>query len=69
MQDGKVVEVWANGSMLKVHSGSTVSVVELLGDEGAIEVGDTLKGNWTALGGETIWRGSECFDAFIQDYG
>ena len=68
MESGRVVGVSRNGAMIKVQSDSTVSTVEMLGDEGELQVGDIVRGNWTSLGGETIYRDSQAFDVFIQDY-
>lgn len=68
MQTGTVIATMRGGSFIKVRSGSIVATVEMLGDEGELQVGDTVRGDWTSLGGETIWRGSESFDVFIQDY-
>lgn len=68
METGTVIATMQGGTFIKVRSGSTVSIVEMIGDEGELQVGDKVRGNWTSLGGETIWRGSESFDVFIQDY-
>jgi len=68
MESGRVVSVSRNGAMIKVQSDSTVSTVEMLGDEGELQVGDIVRGNWTSLGGETIYRDNQAFDVFIQDY-
>jgi hypothetical protein len=54
--------------MIKVRSTTTVATIEMLGDEGELSVGDVVRGNWTSLGGETIYRGGQAFDVFIQDF-
>jgi hypothetical protein len=68
MGTGTVIDTMNGGSFIKVRSGSIVSTVEMIGDEGELQVGDKVRGNWTSLGGETIWPGPESFDVFIQDY-
>jgi len=68
MEVGQVCAVSRNGSIIKVRSGSTVATIEMLGDEGELRLGDQVRGNWTSLGGETIWRDKQSFDVFIQDY-
>jgi hypothetical protein len=68
MESGTVIAVSRNGGMIKVRSTTTVATIEMLGDEGELSVGDVVRGNWTSLGGETIYRGGQAFDVFIQDF-
>lgn len=65
MVRGTVIAVSRNGGMIKVRSSTTVATVEMLGDEGELRVGDVVRGNWTPLGGETIYRDRQAFDVFI----
>ena len=66
MSKGRVVFVSGNGGMLVVQSDEGFALIELLGDEGQIETGDYVYGDWTALGGEPIRRDGESFDAYFQ---
>jgi len=52
--------------MLVVQHEEGFTVVEMLGDEGILEVGDYVSGDWTAVAGEPIRREDEVFDAFFQ---
>lgn len=66
MSRGRVVFVSRNGAMLVVQSDDGFTLVEMMGDEGQIEQGDYVYGDWTAVAGEPIRRGEETFDAFFQ---
>lgn len=66
MSRGQVVFVSRNGAMLVVQSDEGFMLVEMLGDEGQIERGDLVYGDWTAVAGEPIRRAGETFDAFFQ---
>lgn len=65
---GKVSFVSRNGGMIVVSHDRGHTIVELLGNEGDIEVGDAVYGDWLALGGEPIKRAGESdpFDAYYQ---
>lgn len=54
--------------MIVVSHDDGHTIVELIGNEGAIEVGDAVFGDWHALGGEPIKMAGEdeAFDAFYQ---
>lgn len=66
MASGTVIFVSRNQGMIVVQHAQGFSVVELLGGEGEIERGDQLRGDWLALGGETIRKGGEDYDAYFQ---
>jgi hypothetical protein len=68
MESGTVIAVSGDGGLIKVRSATTVTVIEMLGDEGELCVGDLVRGKWTSLGGETIYRNGQAFDVFIQDF-
>lgn len=66
MSRGRIIFVSRNGSMLVVQHEEGFTVVEMLGDEGILEVGDYVFGDWTAVAGEPIRRDGEEFDAYFQ---
>ncbi len=66
MSEGRVVFVSRNGAMLVVQHDEGFAVVEMLGDEGQIVVGDHVHGDWRAVASEPIRRDDEVFDAFFQ---
>ncbi len=66
MSQGRIVFVSRNGAMLVVQHEEGFTVVEMLGDEGMLEVGDRVFGNWTAVASEPIRRDREVFDAYFQ---
>jgi hypothetical protein len=51
---GTVASVSKNKVALAVSNDEGWTVVELLGSEGEIEVGDTVFGDWQAVGGEDL---------------
>ena len=63
---GKVVFVSRNGGMLVVQHGDGFALVELLGSEGELSLGDVVIADWDGLGGEPLFRGGERFDAYFQ---
>jgi hypothetical protein len=52
---GNVVFVSKNGAWIAVQHDGGGAAVNLIGDEGLVEVGDLLKGDWDADGGETVF--------------
>jgi hypothetical protein len=66
MSAGHVVFASHNGAMLVVKHVDGYALVEMLGDEGAIAVGDAVSGDWDALGGEPICCRGSRYDAFFQ---
>ncbi len=63
---GFVIFASRNGAMLVVAHAAGYSLVEMLGNEGAIAVGDAVSGDWHVVGDEPIHcRGSQ-YDAFFQ---
>lgn len=67
MEYGTVIWVSRNGQWLKVSCPPTTYLVELLGSEGLIEVGDRLLGDW--VGSDPIvYRDGEEFSVVIQDH-
>lgn len=66
MAAGKVIYVSPNQGMIVVASDDGFAVVEMLGNEGQIEVGDVLRADWSELGRGDIRRGAEVFDVYFQ---
>lgn len=63
---GDVVFVSRNQGMVVVKSEEGFTLVELLGDEGFVEVGDRALGDWTAEGGERMTVRKRSLDAIFQ---
>ncbi|TGP30190.1 hypothetical protein EN828_28065 [Mesorhizobium sp. M2D.F.Ca.ET.185.01.1.1] len=63
---GQVVFVSRNSGMIVVHHVDGYAVVELIGDEGSLSVGDRVKGDWDALGGEPLFANDHTLDAYFQ---
>lgn len=68
MARGEVAFVSLNGGMVVVSHDDGFTIVELLGNEGEIEVGDIVFGDWHALGGEPIKKSGEdgAYDSYYQ---
>lgn len=66
MAQGRVIFVSRNGGMLVVQHDDGFALVEMIGDEGSIAVGDEVSGDWDALGGEPIRCGDDTYDAYFQ---
>lgn len=66
MSKGRIVFVSRNEAMLVVQHEDGFTVVEMLGDEGVLQVGDEVVGDWTAVASEPIRRDGEVFDAYFQ---
>ena len=64
--NGQVILVSKNGGMVVVHHDDGYAVVELLGDEGTVRVGDMVQGDWNALGGEPLFADGETLDSYFQ---
>jgi hypothetical protein len=64
--EGQVIFVSRNMGMLVVRHDDGFAVVELLGDEGEISVGDQVAGDWSALGDEPLSSHGRTFDAYFQ---
>jgi hypothetical protein len=66
----RVVFVSKNGAWAVVHQEDEGewSIFELLGDEGEIQTGDQIKGNWGSDGGETVFPQGlgRSIDIYIQ---
>lgn len=69
MQDGQVIAASRDGVNIKVRSGSTVSVIQMLGHEGELRIRDIVQGNWTSLGRQTVYRDGRPFTIWIDDWG
>ena len=67
MASGRVIFVSRNYGMLVVEHDQGFSVVELLESKGDIEREDRLKADWSTLGGETLYKGGEPYDAYFQN--
>jgi hypothetical protein len=66
MASGQVIFVSGNGAMVVVRHDDGYALVEMIGDEGALAVGDTCSGDWDASGGEPIRSGGNKYDAYFQ---
>jgi hypothetical protein len=66
MPSGRVIFVSPTGAMLVVKHDDGYALVEMIGDEGAIAIGDTVRADWDALGGEPIWCNGSTYDAYFQ---
>jgi hypothetical protein len=67
MAIGTVVFVSRNGGMIVVQHDQGFTLAELLGGEGEIERGDRLRGDWMSLGGDSLYKGGDEYDAVIQN--
>ena len=63
---GLVIFASRNGAMLVVAHDAGYALVEMLGDEGAISVGDAVSGDWHVVGAEPIHCRGSRYDAFFQ---
>lgn len=66
MARGQAVFVSRNGGMVVVQHEEGFTLVEMLGDEGEVAVGDVLSGDWTATAGETMRGNGTEYDAYFQ---
>jgi hypothetical protein len=66
MSTGQVIFVSGNGAMIVVSHDDGYALVEMIGDEGALAVGDTCSADWDALGGETIRSNGDRYDGYLQ---
>ncbi len=66
MATGQVVFVSRNQGMIVVHHKDGFTLVELLGDEGRVTVGDRVFGDWTAEGSEPLGTASSVLDTYFQ---
>jgi hypothetical protein len=66
---GRVEAISKNKSALAVSSDEGWTVVELIGREGEIAVGDAVFGDWQAVAGEDLIFNGETFSAFFQGTG
>jgi hypothetical protein len=66
MSAGTIFFTSRNGGMIVVRHGDGYTLVEMLGDEGALAVGDAVLGDWDALGGEPIYSRGRRYEAYFQ---
>ena len=67
---GTVVDVSKNKAALAVSNEEGWTVVELIGSEGKITVGDTVFArDWLAIGSEDLILNDEVFSAYFQGTG
>jgi hypothetical protein len=66
MARGQVIFVSKNGAMLVVQHDDGFTLVEMIGDEGALAIGDQVAGDWDAEGGEPIRSAGSKYDAYFQ---
>jgi hypothetical protein len=70
MKPGTVMDVSKNKAALAVSNEDGWTVVELIGDEGEIAVGDTVFArDWLAVGSEDLILDAEVFNAYFQGTG
>ena len=66
MARGQVIFVSRNQGMIVVQHDDGFAVVELLGSEGDLAVGDAVVGDWSALGREEVRAHGESHAAYFQ---
>ena len=66
MSTGTIVFTSRNRGMIVVRHDDGYTLVEMLGDEGALVVGDKVSGDWDALGGELIYSQGRRYEAYFQ---
>ena len=66
MASGRVLFVSGNGGMVVVKHDDGYALIELLGDEGSLAIGDVCSADWDAVGGEQIRAGNDSYDAYFQ---
>lgn len=66
MARGHVIFVSKNQGMIVVQHDGGFALVELLGSEGELAVGDAVVADWNALGREEFRAHDESHDAFFQ---
>lgn len=66
IEPGQVIFVSRNGGMLVVRHDDGYAIVEMLGNEGEIEVGGQVRGDWNAVAGEPIYANGHRYDAYFQ---
>lgn len=66
VEKGRVRFVSGNKAMIVVQHVDGFTVVELLGSEGEFTTGERVSGDWSALGGEPIFKDGEEHDAYYQ---
>jgi hypothetical protein len=69
MMPGTVEAVFKNKAAFVVSNDEGWTVVELIGWDGEIAVGDSILGDWQALAGEDLIFKGETFSAFFQGTG
>jgi hypothetical protein len=52
--------------MVVVRHDDGYTLVELLGDEGALAVGDAVSGDWDSLGDEPVYSRGCRYEAYFQ---
>ena len=66
MSAGTVVFISRNGGMVVVRHDDGYALVEFLGQEGELSIGDQVSGDWNSLGGELIWSQGHQYEAYFQ---
>jgi hypothetical protein len=66
MPSGRVAFVSRNGAIVVVQHDAGFTVVELIGDEGELSVGDSVRGAWDQNGGETLFKDGLRLDGYFQ---
>ena len=69
MMPGTVEAVFKNKAAFVVSNDEGWTVVELIGREGEIAVGESVLGDWQAVAGEDLIFNGETFSAFFQGTG
>jgi hypothetical protein len=63
---GQIIFVSRSFGMLVIQHSDGFAVVELLGSEGELVVGDNVSGEWNALEGNPVFKDGEIYDAYFQ---
>ena len=64
---GTVIYASRNMGMLVIQHEDGFTLLEMLGSEGEIEIGDQVgHSDWTALGGERVRCRGELYDVYFQ---
>ena len=66
MASGQAIFVSRNQAMIVVQHDDGFAVIELLGGEGALEVGVAVRGDWNVSGSGTIRANGESYEVLFQ---
>lgn len=66
VSQGRVIFSGRAGGMLVVQHEDGFTLVEMLGCEGDVQLGDTVVGDWNALGDALLFKGPKRFATYFQ---